>query len=157
MLWLVLLAAALLAAVFVARSMAKWHANAMREVKRRDAVLNVTLRRKRRELDKVSKALNDLREQESSFARLVANNRYGQPSDPGEWLLDNRHITLSLYLKAKKLAQRKEIDIVGACLELGAIDKKLAREALMVARGENPEAGEPGAGGTPPASGSDRA
>lgn len=122
--------ASLVASVFVHRSMVAWHTRVLRQIKRRDAVLSVMVRRKRRELEKVSKTLSDLRETEGTFARLVASNEYARQNDPGEWLLQNKHISLSLYLKAKKLALRREIQVVDACVELGAIDTKTAREAV---------------------------
>lgn len=122
--------AALVAGVFINRSMTNWHSKGLRQIKRQDALINVLLRKKRRELEKVTKTLNDLRETEGTFARLVATNEYAKHSDPGEWLLQNKHISLSLYLKAKKLAQRRDIEVVDACVELGAIDTKMAREAV---------------------------
>lgn len=135
MLWIVLMVAALVAGVFINRSMANWYARGLRQLRRRDAQLTVLLRKKRRERDKVAKTLDDLRETEHTFARLVATNEYARHTDPAEWLLQNKHISLSLYLKAKNLAHRREIDVVEACLELGAIDTKLAREAVSATCG----------------------
>jgi len=127
--------ASLVASVFIHRSMVAWHTRVLRQIKRRDAIISVMVRRKRRELEKVNKTLTDLRETEGTFARLVASNEYAKQNDPGEWLLQNKHISLSLYLKAKKLALRREIQVVDACVELGAIDTKLAREAVAATCG----------------------
>ncbi len=130
MLWIVLMAASLVAGVFVNRSMTRWYARGLNQLKRREAQVTIALRRKKHEQEKVARTLAELRDTESSLSRLASSNDYAKHTDPGEWLLQNRHISLSLLLKAKKLAERREINVVDACVELGAIDTKLAREAL---------------------------
>lgn len=130
MLWLVLLGAALVASITVNRSMTRWYRRTMRDLKRREAIQEILLRKQRKQLEKLEASVKEMRETCETFERLAARNELEGNADPAEWLLHNRKITLSQYLKAKKLAERRGIRVIDACLEIGSIDNATLREAL---------------------------
>ena len=130
MLWLVLLGAALVASIAVNRSMTRWYRRTMRDLRRREAIQEILLRKQRKQLEKLEASLKEMHGTCETFERLAARQEREGHEHPAEWLLHNRRITLSQYLKAKKLAERRAIRVIDACLEIGSIDNATLREAL---------------------------
>jgi hypothetical protein len=141
--WLLLVCVTLVGSVYLGRYLSRWHNEKIRGIRRRRVAVELQMRRGRKRLERLKERLSEARETHRMYFDLVEGKEMQQSVSPGEWLLDNQHITLNGYLQAKKYGERNNKDVVDACLILNLIDRRVARQAWEAVNPNGLEAGIP--------------
>lgn len=120
----------LMTAYWINKYIFTWHRDKVREIRRQEAELELKLRIKQKKQEKLNERFRELEKTLDTYENLADRRELGQiPADPGEWLLEEKAITLSQYLRAREQARQSDVDFVDACLELNFIDRSTARKA----------------------------
>ncbi len=126
---LLLICITLVGSVYLNRFLCRWHDQKIREIRRRRAAVDLKLRKQRHRLERINDKLKEVEETHQMYSGLIEKKERLKNVEPGDWLLDHRHITLNGYLQAKKYGERNNKDIVDSCMILNLIDRRVARQA----------------------------
>ncbi|MFW5487167.1 MAG: hypothetical protein ACNI3A_01895 [Desulfovibrio sp.] len=136
---LLLICITLIGSVYLNRYLGRWHDRKIRDIRKRRVTAELQMRRQRKRLERLNEKLKEVEDTHKMYLDLVEKKERQKYVEPGDWLLNNRHITLNSYLQAKKYGDRNNKDIVDSCMILNFIDRKVARLAREAVAASQPD------------------